>query len=431
MAGGASGLRMPSDLSWLATGTGMRTRHPSIAAWRHAVYELLEEGTVGHRAAALIGAFIVAVVAASLVATTFESVPALKAEYGRLFDVIERIALAVLTVEFVLRLWVAVEHPFYRHLPPFRARLRYLASADGLIDLIAVVPFWLALVFPGELQMLAILRVLRFLKLGRYSPAMRSLLAAVYEERRALFGCFIILIGSALIAATAMHLLEAQAQPDKFGTIPDSMWWAIVTLGTIGYGDVVPITTAGRVVASVTIFFGLIMVALPLGIIANAFANDVHRRDFVVTWGMVARVPLFAGLDAVQIAEIMRLLRSQRHEAGAVIARRGDPAHSMYFVAAGEVEIHTRGEHVRLGAGHFFGEVAVLRKAHRSATVTAATAASLLVLDAHDVHILMEREPMIAERIERTARERVGGDVIEPRGDILATEISDERESNG
>ena len=112
-----------------------------------------------------------------------------------------------------------------------------------------------------------------------------------------------------------------------------------MTLGTIGYGDVVP-TVLRRMMATCTIFLGLIMVALPVGIVATALARDIHRREFIVTWGMVARVPLFAGLDANQIAEIMRLLRSQRIEPDAIIARRGEPAHSMYFVAAGEVEIH-------------------------------------------------------------------------------------------
>src|SRR5205085_1071759 len=140
--------------------------------------------------------------------------------------------------------------------------------------------------------------------------------------------------------------------------IPDAMWWAIVTLGTIGYGDVVPITLVGRIVASATIFVGLIMVALPIGIVATAFADEIHRRDFIVTWSMVARVPLFAELNASDIADIMRLLRAQQIEAGVVIARRGDPAHSMYFVAAGEVEIELKHERMRLGAGHFFGEVA-------------------------------------------------------------------------
>src|SRR6185436_996099 len=124
------------------------------------------------------------------------------------------------------------------------------------------------------------------------------------------------------------------------------------------YGDVVPITLLGRIVASVTIFVGLIMVALPIGIVATAFADEIHRRDFIVTWSMVARVPLFAELQASDIADVMRLLRAQQVEPGVAIARRGDPAHSMYFVAAGEVEIELKGQRVRLGAGHFFGEIA-------------------------------------------------------------------------
>ena len=113
-----------------------------------------------------------------------------------------------------------------------------------------------------------------------------------------------------------MYLAERHVQPDKLGTIPDAMWWAIVTLGTIGYGDVVPVTALGKVIAGVTIFLGLIMIALPVGIIATAFADEIHRRDFVVTWAMVARVPLFAGLDAAEIADIMRLLRAQQVEPG-------------------------------------------------------------------------------------------------------------------
>src|SRR4029077_18306172 len=199
--------------------------------------------------------------------------------------------------------------------------------------------------------------MVRFLKLARYSPAMRSLLDVLYNERRALTGCFVLFVGATLLVASIMHVIERDVQPDKFGTIPDAMWWAIVTLGTIGYGDVVPVTALGRVVASITIFVGLIMVALPIGIVATAFAEEIHRRDFVVTWGMVARVPLFAELEATEIADIMRLLHAQQVEAGEVIARRGELAHSMYFVANGEVEIELKHERVRLSAGHFFGEI--------------------------------------------------------------------------
>jgi len=281
------------------------------------------------------------------------------------------------------------------------------------------------LVLPGDLRVVLVFRIVRFLKLARYSPAMRSLLDALYSERRALFGCFVILLGATLLAASVMHVVEGHAQPDKFGTIPEAMWWAIVTLGTIGYGDVVPVTVLGRIVASVTIFVGLIMVALPIGIVATAFADEVHRRDFVVTWGMVARVPLFAELQATDIADIMRLLRAQQLEAGDVIAKRGEPAHSMYFVAAGEVEIELKHERVRLGAGHFFGEIAVLRRAHRSATIIALTRTSLLVLDAHDLHVLMEREPRIAQHIHEVARSRLGGDVVTRKGDLVVEELEE------
>ena len=239
-------------------------------------------------------------------------------------------------------MWVAVEHAPYLQSHGWKARLKYATSPVGLIDLFAVLPFWLAFVLPAEFKILLVFRIIRFFKLARYSPGMRSLLDVLYAERRALFGCLVILIGATLLAATAMHLVERHVQPEKFGTIPDAMWWAIVTLGTIGYGDVVPVTPLGRVIAAATIFAGLIMVALPVGIVATAFANEIHRRDFVVTWGMVARVPLFSELNAAEIADIMRLLRAQQVEAGEVLARRGEPAHSMYFVAAGEVEIELK-----------------------------------------------------------------------------------------
>ena len=120
----------------------------------------------------------------------------------------------------------------------------------------------------------------------------------------------LILFGATIFVASIMHLVEQHAQPEKFGTIPDAMWWAIVTLGTIGYGDVVPVTPLGRVIAGFAIFGGLIMIALPVGIIATAVSDAIHRRDFVVTWGMVARVPLFSGLTADEIADIIRLLEA-------------------------------------------------------------------------------------------------------------------------
>jgi len=406
----------------------MRQRsEQSVANVRRRIYEILERGSAGDRTSLLADRGLVALIVVNLAAVVLESVPWLAERYGIWFSLIEYASLVVFTVEYALRVWTAVEHAPHRHLRAHRARLRYILSGAGIVDLVAVLPFWFAFLLPADLRVVLVLRMIRFLKITRYSPAMRSLLDVLYRERRALFGCVVILFGTTLIAAAVMHLVEARAQPDKLGTIPDAMWWAIVTLGTIGYGDVVPITPLGKVVAAVTVFLGLVMVALPVGIIANAFAEEIHRRDFVVTWGMVARVPLFSGLNANEIADIMRLLRAQQVEPGATIVRRGEPGHSMYFIAAGEVEIELPHERMRLGVGHFFGEVAVLRRARRSANVTALVRTSLLVLDAQDLHELMERDPRIAERVREVARSRVNRELVTPKGDMLTEEIDDER----
>jgi voltage-gated potassium channel len=404
----------------------MRRQGRRVLELRHRLYEILEHGPVGDQAGRWVGWLIVLLIVINLVAITLESVPEFEARYRALFVGIEVVSLVVFTIEYGLRMWIAVEHAPYLRADAWKARLKYATSPVGIIDLLAVLPFWLAFVLPAELKVLLVFRIVRFLKLARYSPGMRSLLDVLYAERRALFGCLVILIGATLVAATVMHIIERQVQPEKFGTIPDAMWWAIVTLGTIGYGDVVPVTPLGRIVAAATIFAGLIMVALPVGIVATAFANEIHRRDFVVTWGMVARVPLFSELNATEIVDIMRLLSAQQVEAGEVLARRGEPAHSMYFVAAGEVEIELKHRRVRLGAGHFFGEIAVLRRARRSATITSVTRTSLLVLDAHDLHALMEREPRIAERIREVARDRLGHEVLTPKGDLITEELEEE-----
>ncbi|MCK9918990.1 cyclic nucleotide-gated ion channel/potassium channel family protein [Microbacteriaceae bacterium K1510] len=390
---------------------------------RRRIYLLLEQGGVGDRASRLIDRLLMAVIVINLVAVALESVPEYSESYGLVFGLIEDVSLVIFTIEYALRLWAAPEHLPYHHFSPMRARLRYALSAAGLVDLIAVLPFWFAFLVPNELRVLQVFRMVRFFKIARYSPAMRSLLDVLYRERRALIGCLVITLGTAVVAAAAMHLAEARVQPDKLGTIPQALWWAIVTLGTIGYGDVVPITVVGKIIATVTIFLGLIMMALPVGIIATAFADEIHRRNFIVTWGMIARVPLFAELDASDIADIMELLRAEVVESGDIIVRAGDVAHSMYFIAAGEVEVAVRKERLRLGVGQFFGEVAVLRRARRSATATALMRTNLLVLDAQDLHALMQRDPRVAARIKDVVEKRLGHQIIGARGDIVTEEI--------
>jgi voltage-gated potassium channel len=389
---------------------------------RGRVYQFLLSDPRGSQA---IARLVIAIVLVNLAAVCAESVPSLASRWRALFMAIELATLVLLSTEYLVRLWVAAEFAPYGKLGAARARIRFALSAGGLVDLIAVLPFWFAYFLPSDFRVLLLLRVLRFLKLARYSPAIQSLFEALYAERRALIGCVIILFGAALFAATAMHLVEGGVQPDKLGTIPDALWWAIVTLGTVGYGDIVPITPAGRLVAAITIVAGLVIMALPIGIIATAFAEGVHRRDFVITWTMISRVPLFSALNASEVADIIKLLKARRVEAGAVIARRGEHAESMFFIADGEVDIAIGGKKVRLGPGHFFGEIAVLQRSRRSATSVAVSRCNLLVLDARDLHDLMEKDARIAERIREVAKSRAGHAIVTPKGDLVAEELEE------
>ncbi len=398
---------------------------------RRRVYELLEPGS-GDRAARAVDVFLIALVLVNVTAVILESIRPEADGSGVLFLSIETVSVAVFTLEYVLRLWSAPEHAPFGELPAWRARWRFALQPQSLIDLLAVAPVYIGLFVEGDLRAFLVLRLFRFFKLARYSPGIASLAEAVYNERRALLASAVILMGTVLIAASLMTIVEGEAQPDKFGTIPAAMYWAAVTLTTVGYGDVVPITALGRLLAGLTAFVGWIMLALPVGIIASAFAREIHRRDFVVTWSMVARVPLFAGLDANELSEIIRYLRSQSCQRGEIIVRRGEPAESMYLIAEGEVEIELPDQRVVLGPGHFFGEIAALRKSERSATVRAREHAKLLVLDAADLHHLMDRSSRMAERIREVAEKRVGPEALNGKSDIAAEELEpDSKERNG
>jgi voltage-gated potassium channel len=389
---------------------------------RDRLYELLEHDHLPHSVGSRFVRLIVAVIILDVSAVTLSSVPELDARFGMLFLAIKVGAIVVFALEYLARLWSVAGHS-PRKLTPLQDRIEYAFSSLGFIDLMAFAPA-LAALMAGDRTTLALAGVLPFFKLVRYSPAMRSLLAALQAERRTLVGCLVILAGAVLVFASALYAIEREVQPDKFGTIPQAMWWAIVTLGTVGYGDVVPVTPLGKLVSVFTIIGGLVMIALPVAIISTAFADEVRRRDFVVTWGMLARVPLFSHLSAVEIADIMRLLRAQTIESGEILVRRGDVASSMYFITAGEVEIELPKQRVRLADGTFFGEIALLRRSKRSGTVTAARKTRLLVLDAQDFHALIERMPALASHVHRTAAARLAETGDGAKGDLAAAEIA-------
>ena len=402
---------------------GAKPARPVRPGVRQVLHTWLEDGALATLASRAVNGILILLIVANVAAAVIESVPDLAERYRTLFIVIESGSLIIFTLEYLLRLWIAGAHDIKAGVGALRAPLAYALSFNGIVDLLAVLPFWLALFFPFDLRIIMVFRIFRFLKLARYSLGVRSLLDALYAERWPLFGCLVIFLGTAVLAASLMYLAEREIQPDKFGTIPLAMWWAVSTLGTTGYGDVVPITAVGKVINAATIMCALVMIALPVGLVATAFSQEIHRRDFMVTWGMVARVPLFAGLSASEIDSVMRLLSSQTFQAGECIVRRGEEATSMFFIASGEVEIEMESQRERLGPGHFFGEVAVLRRARRSANVTATKRSNLLVLDATDLHALMQRDQRIAQRIADVTRDRVGRELVTPEGDLITEEL--------
>ena len=374
--------------------------------WRRRIYEILDQSHQGDAISRIVHKSLILLILANIAAAVGESMPTLPPSYRLAFELVEYISALVFAIEYGLRLWVAVEHPLLRQLPPARARLNYALQPAAIIDFLAILPVFAVLFVSSDMRAALIFRLVRFFKLARYSPGLSSLAEAVWSERRALLACLVILLGAVLTAASLMHAIEHNAQPDKFGSIPDAMYWAVITLTTVGYGDVAPVTALGKLVTAITAITGLVMVALPVGIVASAFEREIHRRDFIVTWSMIARVPLFAALDASAISEIIAVLRSQTANAGDIIVRKGEPAHSMYFIALGEAVVELPQGSVSLSAGQFFGEMALLTRTDRTATVRARERTSLLVLDSHDFHHVMAQHPDLAKKIEQVAAAR-------------------------
>src|SRR5262245_42786782 len=210
-------------------------------------------------------------------------------------------------------------------------------------------------------------------------------------------------------ASLAGYLLERDVQPDKFGSIPKAMWWAVVTLTTTGYGDEIPVTFTARVVAGLVMMSGIGIFALWAGILSTGFSEEIRRRDFVRNWQLVAAVPLFQKLGAAALVEIVRALRPRVVPAGGIICRKGEVGDQMFFIVEGRVSVATSDHPVELGSGSFFGEMALITGEPRSATVSAATEVSLLSLYAVDFQMLSSSSPEIAETIRKTALERKGG----------------------
>ncbi|MDB5488705.1 MAG: cyclic nucleotide-binding protein [Reyranella sp.] len=336
-------------------------------------------------------ALILLNVATSVLSTVAE----MDLAYGALFDAIESASLFIFATEYVLHVWVAPEASFRGGETVWRSRLRWLVSVEGLIDLLAVAPFVLSQLTDVDLRVIVLVRLLRFFKFARYSPGFHSLVEAVRAERHALMACILILASVILISAGFLYLFEHKAQPDKFGSIPEAMWWAVATVTTVGYGDVVPVTLWGRIIGALTMVVGLLMLALPAGIVATAFANIIARQNFVVTGGLIARMPIFAGIDAAVIINLLPSVGTRTYGPDEYIVRRGESVSSLYLIAEGKVDVERGRNRQRLGPGDAFGgRAALAKKSARTETIV-----KLLILAPLEVNWLLETFPKISTQI--------------------------------
>src|SRR5256714_9688541 len=202
------------------------------------------------------------------------------------------------------------------------------------------------------------------------------------------------------------YSLKREVTPGTFGSVPAALWWAVVTLTTTGYGDVVPITPLGRMVAALVMISGLGVFGLWTGILATGFAAQTRRDNFLKTWESVSKVPFFATLGPSAIADVTHMLRTMDLPARTMIIRKGQAGDCMYFIAEGEVEVDLPGKKVSLGEGAFFGEMALLGNNLRSANITTTRLSRLLVLDLVDFRLLMARHPDLAATIDAESKRR-------------------------
>ncbi len=348
-----------------------------------------------------------ALVAAGLVAVVLDTVSSIHARLGAELALVFDAALAFFVVEYGLRFWTAPEALWAVPGHSWRARWHWLGSGAGLIDFLALLPLavLLAGVSPAVAHDIGVLWILKF---GRYSEGLALVARVLQNARGPLESVLLAFLLVLLLAATFAHLAESRAQPNAFGSIPAALWWAVVTLTTTGYGDVVPLTPLGRVIGGLVMICGIGTFAFLAGILANSFAQEMHRREFLRTWDLVARVPFFHNVGAAVIAEVAKQLKPRDVAAGAIVARRGEHGDCMYFIVSGEVSIQLDPEPLALGEGQFFGEIALVTGSPRNATVVARKPCQLLVLDIADFRRLAAQQPDLMRAIDEEARRRLG-----------------------
>ncbi len=241
------------------------------------VYRVLEGGKP-YRVSKTFEVVLISLILINVVSVILESVTWLKNDYSIVFAWIERVSVCFFTLEYILRVWTCVENAKYRGR---FGRFKYMVSFMAMIDLLAVLPSYMIFInFDLRIiRMLRMFRLLRVFKLGAYVGAIRLMTETLQKKKEQLLISLMFMLVMLFIVSSLMYYLEHDAQPEAFGSIPESVWWGVATLTTVGYGDVYPITGLGRFFGGLIALLGIGMFALPAGILASGLSEAFEQHD--------------------------------------------------------------------------------------------------------------------------------------------------------
>ncbi len=243
------------------------------------IFEILDMASKGDKLSRAWDIFIVTLITLNVAAVIFETVPSIDTRLGAFFNTFEIVSVIIFTIEYIFRLWSANSDEKYKG--RIWGRLKYATSFLAIIDLIAILPFYLPMFLPFDFRIIRILRLVRIFrvfKIGRYSKSVAIIGRVFYERKEQLViaaGAVLFLL---IIASSLMYYVENPAQPESFSSIPASMWWGVATLTTVGYGDVYPITPLGKILGAIIAILGVGLFALPAGILAGGFAEQIEKK---------------------------------------------------------------------------------------------------------------------------------------------------------
>jgi len=241
--------------------------------------EILEKSNSGDKLSFYSDVFFSSLIILNLLAVSLESIESLEFKYKSFFVFFEIFSVGIFSVEYILRIWATGVKADSKYHSQNGRRIEYIFSFTGIIDLAAILPSILAMFIPAaDLRWLRVLRLLRLLKISHYSTALEDIISAIRHESSSFGAALYLFVVALFVSSALMYLCEHSVQPDKFSSIPETMWWALITLTTVGYGDASPITALGKVIGALTAVMGVVTVALLTGIVANAFAYQVAER---------------------------------------------------------------------------------------------------------------------------------------------------------